>query len=60
MRVYACDSVSPLAIFPNAQFLEKTELLLIRSYWLAQVTPFTGIDHCIINVGKQPLPPLSP
>lgn len=60
MRVYACDSLSPLAIFPNAQFLEKTELLLIRSYWLAEVTQFTGINHSIINVGyKQAAPPSS-
>ena len=60
MRVYSCDSLSPLAIFPNAQFLEKTELLLIRSYCLAEVTQFTGINHSIITVSyKQAAPPSS-
>ena len=58
--MHAYDSIVPLAIFPNTQFLEKTELLLIRSYWLAEVTQFTGINHCIINVGyKQAAPPSS-
>ena len=40
--MHACDSIVPLAIFLNAQFLEKTEPLLIRSYWLAEVTQFTA------------------
>ena len=58
--MHACDSIVPLAIFLNAQFLEKTEPLLIRSYWLAEVRQFTGINRCIINVSyKQAAPPSS-